>query len=132
MAQNIISMYQKMKEKVDSLQRREKTINSQLFTMANNAKNDGNALQPTYQKEIAAIDEEISRLDIYVSGAKNHSILTSYKPVAEKVHPARLQQLYTMLSNSQSGRAAAIELQKNVQMRRNILKMKKLGLPMNF
>lgn len=112
MAQNIISMYQKIKEKVDSLQRREKTINSQLFTMANNAKNDGNALQPTYQKEIAAIDEEISRLDIYVSGAKNHSILTSYKPVAEKVHPARLQQLYTMLSNSQSGRAAAIELQK--------------------
>lgn len=112
MAQNIVTMYQKMYEQIVSLQRREKTINERLSSLANKAKTDGSALQPAYQKDIAAIDEEISHLEIYLSGARTHSILSNYTPVAEKVHPVALQQLYTMLSNSTAGKNAAIELQK--------------------
>lgn len=112
MAKNIIALYQKMYDQSVSLQKREKIINEQLSLLANKAKTDGNALQPTYQKEVAAIDEEINRLEIYVSSARTHSPLTNYTPVAEKVHPVALQQLYTMLSNSPEGRRVAIELQK--------------------
>ena len=112
MAQNIVTMYQKMHEQVVTLQRREKAINERLSSLASKARSDGSALQPAYQKDIAAIDEEISRLEIYISGARTHSILSNYTPVAEKVHPVALQQLYTMLSNSAAGKNAAIELQK--------------------
>lgn len=112
MARNIISIYQKMHEQIAALQKREKAINEQLSCLTRKAKTDGNALQPTFQKEIAAIDEELDRLEIYISGARTHSILANYTPYAEKVHPVVLQQLYTMLSNSTSGKNAAIELQK--------------------
>lgn len=112
MAQNVISLYQNLHKQLTALQEQERELSEKLNALQASASVAASQVQPAFDQRIQAIDDDLRKINIYITGAKDYASLTQYTPIAENVHFATLQQLYTMLSNSHSGRQNALLLLK--------------------
>lgn len=110
MAINVISEYRKLQQTVQQLRKQADTANAALAAMREDVARATGNLLPEHEEKLRKIGEELDRLNIYMDGAKLYAAIPNHVPQAQDVHPAKLQQLYTMLSADDDGRAAAREL----------------------
>ena len=100
MAVNIFGLYNDMYANMQRLQDEEKALSARSVAARRSANEETEKAKAVTDSVVAGIDEQIAQLEIYIESALNHGAARGYIPTPALADPMSLQQLYTMLSES--------------------------------